>query len=74
MFFSHYLGMETPPKTPLQTKFFNVNIVFLILGTLKGKKNAKKLRDTGGTQAALLAHGLKQYVNTIRVIHFDFSE
>ena len=59
--FSQYLGMETPPEKLSGTKILRVNMVFLILGTLKGKTNAK-VCITGGTQGALLAHGLNDMV------------
>ena len=53
-----YVRYKKTLKLPLRTKIFDVNIVFLLLGTLEGMKNAMKLSGAGGTIGAILAHGL----------------
>ena len=64
-----YVRYKKTLKLPLRTKIFDVNIVFLLLGTLEGMKNAMKLSGAGGTIGAILAHGLYPLTKFILTIY-----
>ena len=62
--------MDNKPKPVVHPKIFNVNILNLVLGTLRNKKNAMRVSCGGGARGVPVAHGLLGLQNVIPMVWY----